>query len=590
MTTPKVKLVDMYAPPTSRQKRDTSDTSQQQALAEMLLKGNQPTQVYSNTAGMLDVGSKLMGALLAKRATSQEKEADEQAWSDIQNALASQSLGLDDAPSSSDASSVPPSGQSQPSRGSAAPSVAPRPSGDASQANATNERQRAAEAQADGLKPWEKAKREQETAQQKPSSMPSEDEFPEDAEKPWEAAKRQEVEGLDLARARARARAAMRAREHKDTKAREVRVQAEFEAMSPLHKAGRATMDIARLGLDGASFGFGDKLLAGIEAAGRSDMDYDEALQLHRQATGDAKARAGYAGTAAEIGGALLPMGAAAKAGVTAARLIPQSLSRAKTLGARLIAGGAEGAGYGALHGAGHDQNVGDAALLGAAAGAGGTAAAQAVGGVTHRLAQALKKKPSVPSTEELTAQAQAAEGAASLKEALGLRGRVAKSDAVERALREAELAANPERATRTLVGRLPQTMDNLTPDELAAVRDVAKGSLSRKATRLTGDLLAPQGPLGGASVGGAVSGLLAGHPWAIAAPLTGAGAKVLSDRLTKRKANQLAELMRAGRTREALTGPDNALQRLAKSKTDALARALLSGELSLAPYAINQD
>jgi hypothetical protein len=415
-------------------------------------------------------------------------------------------------------------------------------------------RKRAAEARAEGLKPWELAKKQQEEAELKP----------------WEQAKREQE--LDLARARARARAAM-AQEGTS----EARVRSEFEAMSPLHKAGRATMDIARLGLDGASFGYGDKLLAGIEAAGRPDMNYDEALQLHRQATGDAKARAGHAGTVAEIGAGFLPMNAAANAGLSAARLVPQGLSRGKALGAKLVAGGVEGAGYGALHGAGHDQNVGDAASIGALAGLGGTAAAQTVGGVTRRLAQLLKKKPKVPSTEELAAQPQAAD-------------RVAKSEAVESAIREAELAANPERATRTLIGRLPQAMKNLTPDELAAVNDVAKGSLARKATRLTGDLLAPQGSLGGASVAGALSGAFNGYPSAVAAPLVGAGAKMLSDRLTKRKANRLAELMRAGGTKEALAGPDNAAQRLAKTQREALARLLLSGELSLAPEAVDED
>jgi hypothetical protein len=465
-------------------------------------------------------------------------------------------------------------------------------------------RKRAAEAQAEGLKPWElarkqqdevelkpweRAKREQEAAGREASEHDIDEQFlwararkrkaeaeqgqaSESDLKPWARAKLEQEEALALVRARARARMTQ-AQEGTS----EARVQSEFEAMSPLHKAGRATMDIARLGLDGATFGYGDKLLAGIEAAGRPDMDYDEALRLHRQATGDAKARAGLAGTVTEIGAGVLPMSAAANAGLSAARLVPQGLSRAKALGAKLIAGGVEGAGYGALHGAGHDQDVGDAASIGALAGIGGTAAAQTVGGVTRRLAQLLKKKPKVPLTEELAAQPQAAD-------------RVAKSEAVESVLRDAELTANPERATRTLISRLPQAMKNLTPDELAAINDIARGSLSRNATRLTGDLLAPQGPLGGASVAGAVSGLFAGYPSAVAAPLVGAGAKMLSDRLTKRKANRLAELMRAGGTKEALTGPDNAAQRLAETQREALARLLLSGELSLAPYAVGQD
>jgi hypothetical protein len=40
---------------------------------------------------------------------------------------------------------------------------------------------------------------------------------------------------------------------------------------------------------------------------------------------------------------------------------------------------------------------------------------------------------------------------------------------------------------------------------------------------------------------------------------------------------NRLAELMRAGGTREASERPDNALQHLAKTKGDVLARALLA-------------
>jgi hypothetical protein len=209
-------------------------------------------------------------------------------------------------------------------------------------------RKRTAEAQDDGLKPWELAKKQQEEAKLKPWEQAKREQVAAGL-KPWELAKREQE--LDLARARARARAAMPHAQAGTSEAREARVKAEFEALSPLHKAGRAMMDIARLGLDGASFGFGDKVLAGIEAVGRPDMDYDEALKLHRQATGNAKARASHAGTVAEIGAGFLPMSAAANAGLSAARLVPQGLSRGTALGAKLVAGGVEGAGYGALHG-----------------------------------------------------------------------------------------------------------------------------------------------------------------------------------------------------------------------------------------------
>jgi hypothetical protein len=496
------------------------------------------------------------------------------------------------------------------------------------------------------LKPWERARLQQEEAALRPSEPDMDEAFlwaaarkrkPEaeheqasqDDLKPWERAKRQQEVELARARARARARAAQeqtsegkpwekyrdqstkrwrsvdydpfedpsqkwkpvdynpfepqtegkpweRYRDQSRSQSREARVQSEFEALPWYGKAGQAVMDVARLGANGATFGFADKLAAGLDAA-LTDRTYDQSLARARELTDEARIRAGLAGDVAEIGASIMPMNAAASAGLSATRLVPQGLSRTTALGAKLIAGGVEGAGYGALHGAGHDEDIGDAASVGALAGIGGTAAAQVVGGVTQRLAQLLKReKPKVPSTEELAAQPQAA-------------GRVAKSEAVESALREAELAANPERATRTLIGRLAKR-DDLTPDEAMAIRDVAKGGLLRNTTRLTGDLLAPQGPLGGASTAGAVSGLFAGYPSAVAAPLVGAGAKMLSDRITKRKANRLAELMRAGGTREALEGPDNALQRLAKTKRDALARALLAGELSLASYAVSQD
>jgi hypothetical protein len=75
-----------------------------------------------------------------------------------------------------------------------------------------------------------------------------------------------------------------------------------------------------------------------------------------------------------------------------------------------------------------------------------------------------------------------------------------------------------------------------------------------------------------------------------MAAPVLDIGAMALSDRITKGKVNRLAELMRAGGTREALEGPDNARQRLSKMKREALARLIMSGELSLAPYTADQD
>jgi threonine aldolase len=63
-----------------------------------------------------------------------------------------------------------------------------------------------------------------------------------------------------------------------------------------------------------------------------------------------------------------------------------------------------------------------------------------------------------------------------------------------------------------------------------------------------------------------------------------GLGAKAISDRVTRNKAQQLAALMRASGSEAAVHGPDSALQRLAKSKKDLLARLILSGALVSTP------
>ncbi|PVE23647.1 hypothetical protein DC522_14445 [Microvirga sp. KLBC 81] len=175
---------------------------------------------------------------------------------------------------------------------------------------------------------------------------------------------------------------------------------------------------------------------------------------------------------------------------------------------------------------------------------------------------------------------------AAALDKARSLWARAEKSERVEDIIEEAANRQGPERATRTMIGKLPERMPNLTPDELASANDVAQGTLGRNLVAYTGRALAPQsGALGtAASTAAAVSGLLSGYPSAAAVPVLGAGAKMLSDRITKRKAQRLAELMRAGGTREALRGPDNLPQRLAKTKRDLLARLLMTGAISYAP------
>lgn len=97
----------------------TGGDLQKKMLAEMLSGSNEPSHVWSNTAGALNVGSKLLGAFLAKRLAGQEQAEDEQAWGQLRNMLEQQAAGFDqdtvsrpDAFSSSQPTSASPSAAS----------------------------------------------------------------------------------------------------------------------------------------------------------------------------------------------------------------------------------------------------------------------------------------------------------------------------------------------------------------------------------------------------------------------------------------------------------------------------------------------
>ncbi len=141
------------------------------------------------------------------------------------------------------------------------------------------------------------------------------------------------------------------------------------------------------------------------------------------------------------------------------------------------------------------------------------------------------------------------------------------------------------------MISKLPEKI-SLTDDELEAVNDLARGSFGHNLVTYAGRALSPtSGALGAASTAASVAhGLWSGGVGSLGLPAMGLAAMAISDRTTMRKARRLAALMRAGGTHEALMRPDNALQRLAKTKADALARALLAGELSLVPYAVSHE
>lgn len=181
---------------------------------------------------------------------------------------------------------------------------------------------------------------------------------------------------------------------------REDQVRADYAALSTPRKMLTAADDVVRLIADGLTFGYADKL---------SSYMGGTPLEQERQLTQDAKTRAGGAGTAAEVLGAVV---GPAKLGVAtkAAAAVP---SVGKTLLGRTALMAGEGAGYGALSAAGHDEDVGTGAAVGAGLGAAGNVAASALSGLGSKVAGAFTKGPAIPKFDETAAVARSAYDAA---------------------------------------------------------------------------------------------------------------------------------------------------------------------------------
>lgn len=80
-----------------------------------------------------------------------------------------------------------------------------------------------------------------------------------------------------------------RFRDQSTAEARQAATLAKFEALPWYGKAGQAVMDVARLGADGATFGFADKLAAGLNAEAEtltSGLDTVRAVQSALEAAG----------------------------------------------------------------------------------------------------------------------------------------------------------------------------------------------------------------------------------------------------------------------------------------------------------------
>lgn len=167
-----------------------------------------------------------------------------------------------------------------------------------------------------------------------------------------------------------------------------------------LSQIGTTLNDNARLVADGATFGYADKLAARANSILGGDT-YEQELARQREETQGSMDRQGWAGTAAQVGGA-----------VAAA---PGTLTTYGTgLAAKTGLGALEGAGYGALSAAGHDQNIATGAAAGATGGALAAPVAAVAQGITSKIGRlfgggADDAVKAVPTADEISAAKRAA-------------------------------------------------------------------------------------------------------------------------------------------------------------------------------------
>lgn len=180
-------------------------------------------------------------------------------------------------------------------------------------------------------------------------------------------------------------------------------VRAEFDNMPWYQKAAVAADDVARSIANGATFGYADKLAGWASGTG---------TEAERRKSDEASMRGGSATTTAEIGGAIATPVLAASAGLSLPR-VAGSVSGVTGAAARSGLAAIEGAGYGALNATGHDQDIGQGALMGAIFGGAGNAAGEAVAGGARKLAGVFNRRPQIPTLDELSTAARQAYDAA---------------------------------------------------------------------------------------------------------------------------------------------------------------------------------
>ncbi len=177
-----------------------------------------------------------------------------------------------------------------------------------------------------------------------------------------------------------------------------------FDALPTWQKPLQAADDIVRLIAQGGSMGFADKVAAGGDP---------QRLEAERAMTEAARDRAGWAGTTAELGGAMMMPFGAAKQGVTLLGKGAMAIPGVKGLLTRALLMGGEGAGYGAASAAGNDQDIAQGAAGGAILGGAGSVAGEGIASLGKGVGQMLAKAAPAQTVEDLKAAGRAAYKAA---------------------------------------------------------------------------------------------------------------------------------------------------------------------------------
>lgn len=191
-----------------------------------------------------------------------------------------------------------------------------------------------------------------------------------------------------------------------------------YEQRPAWQKAAIAAQDVGNIMGDAATFGFGDKIAAGMRAP-FTDKTYSQELEGMRAGTQAARDRAGSAAFGADVVGSVVaPMAIAGKGATLAGRFGTGAMTGAKGVLGRAGLMGIEGAGYGSLGALGHDTDVGTGAAFGAAGGAAGSVIGDAVSAGLTKATSLIKGKPKVP---DLTALKNAEKAAYDASEKAGV-------------------------------------------------------------------------------------------------------------------------------------------------------------------------